>query len=72
MDPELKRYFRKIMNSFSVGLLWLLSVVTTGMFFGLGIVKEGMKWYNIVFYIIAFASFAGLLYYYYKTWSKKD
>ena len=72
MDPEVKRYFRKIINSFSVGLMWLLSVATAGLFFSLGIAREGIRWYNIVFYLVAGISFAGLIYYYYKVWSGKQ
>lgn len=72
MDPEVKRYFRKIINSFSVGMMWLLSIATTGLFFDLGIVREGIRWYNIVFYLIALVSFMALIYYYYRVWSRKS
>ena len=68
MDPEIKRYFRKIMNSFSLGLLWLLSITTAGLFFDLGVVHHGIHWYNVVFYVIAIVSLVGLMRYYYKVW----
>jgi hypothetical protein len=70
-DPEVKKYFRKIMNSFSVGLMWLLCIATMGLFFQLGIVSNGIRWYNIVFYLFALISFVALLYYFYKIWSRK-
>jgi hypothetical protein len=70
MDPEVKRYFKKIMNSFSVGLSWMLSIATTGLFFGLGIINDAWKWYNIIFYFIALISLLALLYYLYKVWKK--
>ena len=72
MDPEVKRYFRKIMNSFSLALLWLLSVSTLGLFFGLGIYHQGVKWYNVVFYVFAAGSLAGLGYYFYRMWRGKN
>lgn len=72
MDPEVRRYFRKIMNSFSVGIMWLLSMATAGLFFDLAIVRNGVRWYNIAFYGLVLVSFMGLVYYYYKTWSKKN
>jgi amino acid transporter len=72
MDPEIKRYFKKIINSFSYGALWLLIIATAGLFFGLGIATNGMKWYNIVFYAVAGLSFMGLIYYYYRLWNKRD
>jgi ABC-type bacteriocin/lantibiotic exporter with double-glycine peptidase domain len=70
MDPEIKRFFKKIINSFSIGLLWLLSMFTAGLFFDLGITHNGIKWYNIVFYIIALLSFIALLFYFYRIWKK--
>ena len=72
MDQEVRRYFRKIINSFSVGIMWLLSVATAGLFFDRGISRKGMKWYNIIFYAFVLVSFIGLVYYYYRTWSKKN
>ena len=68
MDPELKKYFRKILNSFSVGALWLIVIATLGMFFQLAIVKGTVKWYNIIFYLILFSSLLMLIRYYYKVW----
>jgi len=55
-----------------VGMMWLLSIATTGLFFDLGIVREGIRWYNIVFYLIALVSFMALIYYYYRVWSSKS
>jgi hypothetical protein len=68
MDPEMRRYFRKIMSSFSWGAMWLISISTLGIFFQLGFVAEGFKWYNILFYVILIGSLVMLLRYYYKMW----
>lgn len=68
MDPEVKKYFRKILNSFSVGALWLISIATLGIFFQLAIVKETVRWYNVLFYLVSAASLIMLLRYYYKAW----
>ena len=68
MDPEVRRYFKKIMNSFFVGLFWMLIMATAGIFFRLGYVGGGIAWYNIVFYLVFCLSLAALLRYYYKTW----
>ncbi|HWJ91652.1 MAG TPA: hypothetical protein VNR87_11110 [Flavisolibacter sp.] len=70
IDPDTKKYFRKIMNSFSFGLLWLLSVSTAGLFLQLGVVRNGMRWYNILFYFLFLLSFALLLRYFYRVWKK--
>lgn len=71
MDPEVKKFFRKIINSFSWGALWLLSIATLGIFFHLGIVRDGLKWYNILFYFVFVVSLFLLLRYYYHAWNKK-
>ena len=71
MDPEVKRYFRRIINSFSIASMWLLTVSTAGLYFRLAIVNDGISWYHILFYILAAGSFVLLLAYLYKTWSKK-
>ncbi|MER3464194.1 MAG: hypothetical protein C4329_07040 [Chitinophagaceae bacterium] len=71
MDPEVKKYFIKILNSFSLGLIWLISASTFAFYFGLGIVHNGLQVHNIVFYTIALLSFLLLLRYYYNTWKNK-
>ena len=68
MDPEIKRLFRKILNSFSWGAVWLLVIATLGLFLQLGFVTNGIRWYNILFYAILISSLILLLRYYYKVW----
>lgn len=68
MDPEIKRLFRKILNSFSWGALWLVGIASLGIFFQLGFVKDGVHWYNILFYLFLISSLLILLRYYYKVW----
>jgi hypothetical protein len=68
MDPEVLKYFKKIMNSFSVGLLWMLAVSWAGLGFRLAIIDGAIAWYNIVFYALSFFSFALLIWFYYRVW----
>lgn len=68
MDPEVKRYFRKIVNSFSLGALWLITIATLGIFFRLGIVTSGIRWYNVLFYAGLLTSLGVMIRYYYKAW----
>lgn len=70
MDPEVKKYFRKIMSSLSVGLLWLLANVTAGIYFKLGIVEEKVTILNILFFIFLPGSLLLMLFYFYKLWKK--
>jgi hypothetical protein len=71
MDPEVKKYFRKIINSFSLFLLWMMTVVTAGLYFKLGPVHDGVRWYNVLFYGLFALSLGGLLFYLYRVWRKK-
>lgn len=71
MDPEVKKYFRKIIASFSIGLLWLFASVTSGLYFQLGLVDEQLHWYNWFFYFLFVASFLLLLRFYYRLWKTK-
>jgi hypothetical protein len=68
MDPEIKNLFRKILNSFSWGALWLAGIATLGIFFQLGFVIDGIRWYNILFYLVLITSLLMLVRYYYKLW----
>lgn len=70
MDPEIKKYFRKILNSFVAGLLWLLAISTLGIYFELGFVGDGVRWYNTGFYLFFLASLIFLIRFYYRTWKE--
>jgi hypothetical protein len=68
MDPEMKAYFRKIMSSFSWGALWLITTASLGIFLQLGFIVDGIRWYNIAFYLLFAASLYFLVRYYYRMW----
>ena len=72
MDTEVKVYFRKIMKSFSVGLLWLMLSATTGLFLKLGYLNNGWRWQNILFYGLLILSLAFVVRYLLNVWRKKD
>jgi hypothetical protein len=68
VDPEIKKYFKKILNSFSVGALWLVCIATLGIFFQLGFIAAGIRWYNVLFYFVFVSSLLMLVRYYYRVW----
>lgn len=72
MDSDVKVYFRKIMKSFSAGLLWLMVFATAGLFFKLGYLNKGWHWYNILFYVLMVLTFGLLLRFFYRVWRKKS
>lgn len=69
-DPEVKRYFQKIISSFSFGLLWLMSGVTAGLYYGLAYRKDISVIYIILFYACFSGSLFLLLRYLYRLWKK--
>ena len=69
-DPEVKKYFRKIMNSISIGLLWMMVMVFIGLYHGWAFIEGGADVYNIIFYSLLVISLALLIRYYYKLWKK--
>ena len=69
-DPEVKKYFRKIISSLSVGLFWMMSAVTAGLYFGLAFRKDIHVIFIILYYVLLVASLLLLLRSYYRLWRK--
>jgi hypothetical protein len=65
-DPEVTRYFRKIINTIAYGLLWLMAVLTAGLYFGLAYRSNTL--YIILFYTVLVISLGFLVRYYYRIW----
>lgn len=70
MDPEVKKYFRKIINSFSFGMLWMMVIFTLGLYFRMGFVYDKIRWFNVVFYLIFLLTLLLLIRYLYSIWKK--
>jgi hypothetical protein len=69
-DPEIKSFFQKIISTISFGILWLVGMVTGGIYFKLAWQEHKPLIYVILFYVCAVTSFFFLLRYYYKIWKK--
>lgn len=68
-DPEVKKYFKKILNTIFPGLLWMIVVATAGIRFELAWRAEGTPAIAVyIFYTVAVITFLLLLRYYYKIW----
>ncbi|HVK96684.1 MAG TPA: hypothetical protein VM368_02650 [Flavisolibacter sp.] len=71
MDPEVKKYFKQILYSFIAVTLWLFIMITFGIYFRMGEVRNGVKWYNVFFYVILLLTFFFLIYKLIRIWKKK-
>jgi hypothetical protein len=69
-DKEIKKYFRKILYSISWGLIWLLSLLTIGIYYKLAFIGKNPIGYNIFFYSFFVVSLAALISYYLRVWKE--
>jgi hypothetical protein len=69
LDPEVTQYFRKIMSSFSSGLLWLLVAATSGLYFRLALIDEKLRWFNVLYYVCFVVSLILLIRRFIKIWN---
>ena len=67
-DPEVKKYFRKILNTIGVGLLWLMIALTAGLY--LGLAHHSNKLYTAIFYTGFAITLFLLIRYYINIWRK--
>jgi len=70
MDPQVARYFRKILRSLFAFLMWLFINVTAGIYFKLAYSESYSSFVHILFFVWLVLSLILLLWYYYKVWGK--
>jgi hypothetical protein len=69
-DPDVKKYFRKILNTVFFGLLWMTGCATAGIYYQLGYRTDKPFIYTILFYAGMVISLMLLLRWFYLTWKK--
>ena len=67
-DPDVRKYFVRILNTIAMGLLWMMTAVTAGLYFRLGYRTEKPFVYVIIFYVVLVVSLYFLLRYFYRKW----
>ncbi|MEJ8841654.1 hypothetical protein WG954_04615 [Lacibacter sp. H375] len=71
MEPEAQDFLKRIIQTVSMGILFLLLHMTFGLYLNWGFFEGSPGIGNIIYYIVFLASFAGLIYFYYKLWKGK-
>jgi hypothetical protein len=71
MEPEVMDFLKKVLQSVFMGLLWMMTNMTIGIFFGLLFINEKISAGNIIFYIFFIVSLAWIIRFYYRTWKNK-
>ena len=69
-DPEVKKYFTRILNTIGFFLLWLMAAVTAGLYFRLAYRTEKPLIFVVLYYVCLVGSLLLLLRYYYRVWRK--
>jgi hypothetical protein len=72
MDPEMRRYFQKIMKTFGAVAFWLMLMAASGLYLRLGYFVNGLDWYNGIFYFVFFTSLFLMLRFLFRVWRKKE
>jgi uncharacterized membrane protein YedE/YeeE len=67
-DPEVKKFFQKIISSISFGLLWMMGTVMAGLYYRLAYRSDVPVIAVILFYVVAVSTLILLLRYYYRLW----
>jgi hypothetical protein len=70
MDPEVARYFRKILRSLFAFLMWLFINITAGIYFKVAYGKNYSSFVHTMFFVWLIISLGLLLWYLYKIWNK--
>jgi hypothetical protein len=70
-DPKATRMFKKIMNSVSFTLLWMITMATAGFYFEMAIIEKTLAVKNIIFFSVFFISLLLLIRYLYITWKSE-
>ena len=70
MDPEVTKYFSRIVRTLTAGLIWMVLQVLAGIMPGYAFTDNGFTWKNGAYYLGFLLSLGLLLYYLYRIWRK--
>lgn len=70
MEPGVKEYLIRIVNTIALGLLWMALNSTFGIMYDFAFVHEHITRGNIIFYIWFLLSLAAYLWFVIRVWSK--
>jgi ABC-type glycerol-3-phosphate transport system permease component len=71
IDPDVTKYFRRIVRTLTAGLVWMVLQVLGGIMPGYAFVEDRFTWMNALYYLFFLLSLGVLLYYFYRLWGKK-
>ncbi len=70
MEPGVRKYLIRILNTLSVGLLWMILNSTLGIMYDFAFVHDKISTANILFYIWFIVSLVAFLWWVIRLWRK--
>ena len=70
MEPGVRQYLIRILNTLSIGVLWMAINSTLGIMYDFAFVHEKISIGNILFYIWFILSLGAFLWWVIRLWSK--
>ena len=70
-DPDVKKHLLKVLNSLTLGLLWMIASATAGIYYKLGYRGHHSFIYTVLFYVFMLITLVLLLRYLYNAWKKE-
>jgi hypothetical protein len=71
MEPDVREFLVRIMQTISMSVVWLLVNMTLGIYFNFAFFENSPSIWNYLFYLWFLISFGLLLYYFHKKWKGK-
>ena len=68
MEPDVRDFLVKIVQSISMGLVWLLINMSIGIYYGFAFFEDTPSWGNYVYYVACLTSLVMLIMYLRKKW----
>ena len=68
MEPDVREFLVRIVQSLSMAMVWLLVNMTLGIYFELGFFENTPTLWNYIFYVWFLASLVLLILYFRKKW----
>lgn len=68
LEPGIRQYLIRILNTLGIGLLWMGINTTVGIMLGYGIIDGRFRLGNGIFYTWFFLSMGGFIWWIYRIW----
>jgi hypothetical protein len=70
MEPGIREFFKRIVTTLSLLILWMMINLTLGIKYDYAFFETKIYWYNIVFYLWMVVSTVALIWVCLKIWKK--